>query len=143
MSVQTREEMKDDKDLGASADADRVTDERSQSALSPPSGSVPTGAVLALASEIASVRFPHGANADDLADIVREAIGLLCGAPITVESALRRFIAWADRVQDGEAGCNYLNAEKPPHGNGDDAWADLDQITDEARAAISRATGKV
>jgi hypothetical protein len=49
-----------------------------------------------------------------------------------------RFLAWADRAQDGENGVNYLNGEKPPHGNGDDAWDDLDALRQEARAALAQ-----
>jgi hypothetical protein len=97
--------------------------------------SLPTRKVFALASARAAVRFPHGtANADALADILACAIEDIGNTPDSAASILREFIAWRDRAQDGDEGCNYLNGDGADAANG---WDDIDLIAERGRAVLA------
>lgn len=75
----------------------------------------------------------NAARTDAILDVLR----LSHSPDKAVREALEGFIAWRDRVQDGEDGCHYLNGENPPFGNGDDGWYDLDRLAKAARAALA------
>lgn len=50
------------------------------------------------------------------------------------DALLTDVLAWADRAQAGERGCDYLNGDD---GTGDEGWKDLDVLRDRLRAALT------
>lgn len=96
-------------------------------------------AAFDLASVRAAAQFPHGTtDADALAGILRTAITDIQSEPETPASLLRDFVAWRDRAQDGDSGCDYLNGDM---GSETDGWTDLDEIAERARTVLAAMGG--